>query len=76
MSSLILASIASCHPFFSSAGRLEVITPKEYVGSIMELAQQRRGEYVDMQYLTETRTTLVYNMPLAEVGGCSLIGMG
>lgn len=47
--------------------RLEVITPKEYVGSIMELAQQRRGEYVDMQFLTETRTTLVYNMPLAEV---------
>ncbi|PSC73136.1 Elongation factor 4 [Micractinium conductrix] len=47
--------------------RLEVITPKEYVGSIMELAQQRRGEYVDMQYLTETRTTLVYKMPLAEV---------
>lgn len=31
-------------------------------------ALQRRGEYVDMQYLTETRTTLVYNMPLAEVG--------
>lgn len=47
--------------------RLEVITPKEYVGSIMELAQNRRGEYVDMQYLTETRTTLVYEMPLAEV---------
>jgi GTP-binding protein LepA len=47
--------------------RLEIITPKDYVGAIMELAQQRRGEYVDMQYLTETRTTLVYNMPLAEV---------
>lgn len=47
--------------------RLEMITPKDYVGSIMELAQQRRGEYVDMQFLTETRTTLVYNMPLAEV---------
>lgn len=47
--------------------RLEVITPKEFVGSIMELAQSRRGEYVDMQYLTEARTTLVYNMPLAEV---------
>lgn len=29
--------------------RLEMITPKEYVGSIMELAQTRRGEYVDMQ---------------------------
>ena len=47
--------------------RLEMITPKEYVGAIMELSQSRRGEYVDMQYLTETRTTLVYNMPLAEV---------
>ncbi|GAB4820181.1 hypothetical protein N2152v2_007227 [Parachlorella kessleri] len=47
--------------------RLEMITPKEFVGAIMELAQERRGEYVDMQYLTEARTTLVYNMPLAEV---------
>lgn len=47
--------------------RLEVITPKEYVGTLMELAQQRRGEYVDMTYLTEERTTLIYNMPLAEV---------
>lgn len=47
--------------------RMEIITPKEYVGTIMELAQSRRGEYVDMTYLTETRTTLVYNMPLAEV---------
>ncbi|BDA42753.1 Elongation factor 4 [Coccomyxa sp. Obi] len=47
--------------------RMEIITPKDYVGPIMELAQQRRGEFVDMTYLTETRTTLVYNLPLAEV---------
>lgn len=47
--------------------RVEIITPKEFVGPIMELAQSRRGEYSDMTYLTETRTTLVYNMPLAEV---------
>ena len=47
--------------------RMEIITPKDFVGPVMELAQQRRGEYVDMAYLTETRTTLVYNMPLAEV---------
>lgn len=46
---------------------MEIITPKDYVGPIMELAQQRRGEFVDMTYLTETRTTLVYNLPLAEV---------
>uniref|UniRef100_A0A061R881 Translation factor GUF1 homolog, chloroplastic n=2 Tax=Tetraselmis sp. GSL018 TaxID=582737 RepID=A0A061R881_9CHLO len=47
--------------------RLEVITPEEYVGSVMELCQGRRGEFKNMQYLTETRTTLVYDMPLAEV---------
>lgn len=46
--------------------RLEVITPKDYVGALMELAQQRRGEFVDMTFLTEARTTLVYNLPLAE----------
>jgi translation elongation factor EF-4 len=46
---------------------MEIITPKEFVGALMELAQQRRGEYVDMQYLTEARTTLVYDLPLAEV---------
>ncbi len=43
-----------------------MITPKDYVGTLMELAQQRRGEYVDMAFLTEARTTLVYNLPLAE----------
>ena len=46
---------------------MEIITPTEFVGTLMELAQQRRGEFVDMTYLTETRTTLVYNLPLAEV---------
>ena len=47
--------------------RMEIITPKDYVGSLMELAQTRRGEYVDMKFLTEARTTLVYDIPLAEV---------
>ena len=47
--------------------RMEIITPSDYVGALMELSQQRRGEFVDMQYLTPKRTTLVYNMPLAEV---------
>jgi predicted membrane GTPase involved in stress response len=46
---------------------MEIITPKEYVGTLMELAQARRGEFLDMTYLTETRTTLIYNLPLAEV---------
>ena len=46
---------------------LEVIAPTEYTGALMELAQERRGELVDMKYLTPTRTTIIYNMPLAEV---------
>ena len=46
---------------------MEIITPTDYVGPLMELAQARRGDFKDMTYLTETRTTLVYDMPLAEV---------
>ena len=49
------------------AHRMEIITPKEYVGSLIELSQERRGDFVDMKYMTEARTTLVYEMPLAEV---------
>ena len=44
-----------------------MIAPKEYVGKLMELAQQRRGDFVDMQFLTEARTTITYDLPLAEV---------
>ena len=47
---------------------MDIITPTDYVGPLMELAQARRGDFKDMTYLTETRTTLVYDMPLAEVG--------
>jgi len=47
--------------------KMEIITPEEYVGTVMELCQNRRGEFTNMQYLTETRTTLVYDLPLAEV---------
>ena len=45
----------------------EIITPKDYVGSIMELCQNRRGTYVDMKYLDEQRVNLIYEMPLNEV---------
>lgn len=47
--------------------RMEMIVPKDFVGPVMELANERRGEYQKMQYLTEDRVTLVYNMPLGEV---------
>ena len=44
-----------------------IITPKEYVGGIMEICQNRRGIYVDMKYLDETRVSLIYEMPLNEI---------
>ena len=50
-------------PFVSA----EIITPKEYVGGIMEICQNRRGVYVDMKYLDANRVTLVYELPLNEI---------
>jgi GTP-binding protein LepA len=47
--------------------RLEMITPEEYVGTLMELCQNRRGVFLDMKYLTKGRTTVIYELPLAEV---------
>ncbi|MBW4539110.1 MAG: translation elongation factor 4 [Myxacorys chilensis ATA2-1-KO14] len=47
--------------------KLDIITPETYVGTLMELCQTRRGIFKDMKYLTPGRTTLIYEMPLAEV---------
>ncbi len=47
--------------------QVEMITPETYVGSLMELCQARRGVFKDMRFFTKTRTTLIYEMPLAEV---------
>ena len=44
-----------------------IFTPKEYVGNVMEICQNRRGIYIDMKYLDENRVTLVYEMPLNEI---------
>ena len=44
-----------------------IMTPVEYVGNLMELAQNRRGEYINMEYLDEKRVNLYYNMPLNEI---------
>ena len=44
-----------------------ILTPREYVGNIMELCQKRRGIYIDMKYLDENRVTLIYEMPLNEI---------
>ena len=47
--------------------KANIMTPKEYVGPIMELCQEKRGIYVDLQYFDETRMTLVYELPLSEI---------
>ena len=47
--------------------KLEIYTPNTYNGALMELCQERRGEYIDMKYITTDRVTLHYEMPLAEV---------
>ena len=44
-----------------------IMLPKDYVGNIMDLCQDRRGEYKDMKYLDETRVMLHYRMPLNEI---------
>jgi GTP-binding protein LepA len=47
--------------------KASIIVPNEFVGAIMELCQNKRGEFIDMQYLDTNRVTLKYNMPLAEI---------
>ena len=47
--------------------RASIIVPKEYVGTVMELNNDRRGSFDHMEYLSEERVLLVYELPLAEV---------
>jgi GTP-binding protein LepA len=47
--------------------RVTILTPVDYVGTLMELAQSRRGELQKMEYLSEERVELVYLLPLAEI---------
>nr|WP_067622024.1 translation elongation factor 4 [Alicyclobacillus acidiphilus] len=47
--------------------RASIFVPKDYVGSVMELCQEKRGQFHDMQYLDEARTTIIYDLPLSEI---------
>ncbi|MBO8434493.1 MAG: elongation factor 4 [Tyzzerella sp.] len=47
--------------------RAEIMLPKDYIGTIMELCQQRRGEYISMEYLDDIRARLIYEIPLNEI---------
>jgi GTP-binding protein LepA len=47
--------------------RATILTPKEHVGAVMELCQERRGSHVDMTFLSQERVQLHYDLPLAEI---------
>ena len=47
--------------------KASIMTPNEYIGSIMELCQSKRGEYVDIEYIDDTRRNIIYNIPLSEI---------
>ncbi len=47
--------------------RASILTPKEYIGQIMELCQERRGEHSGMHFLSQERVQLTYDLPLAEI---------
>lgn len=44
-----------------------IITPKDYVGNVMELCQEKRGIYIDMKFIDDTRAMVTYELPLGEI---------
>ena len=46
---------------------VEIFVPKEYIGNVMEICQARRGVYIDMKYIDESRVLMYYEMPLNEI---------
>merc|ERR1712157_307257 len=59
----ITRDIQTLEPFV----KMEILTPSQYNGPIIELGQERRGILKDVKYLTPTRSTVIYELPLAEV---------
>ncbi|SFJ09487.1 translation elongation factor 4 [Thermoflavimicrobium dichotomicum] len=47
--------------------RASIMVPNDYVGTVMELCQSKRGQYVDMKYIDTNRVNLIYELPLAEI---------
>ncbi|WP_369902566.1 elongation factor 4 [Bacillus manliponensis] len=47
--------------------KAKIMVPNDYVGAVMEICQGKRGSFIDMQYLDETRVTLTYDIPLSEI---------
>ena len=72
--SMVVVDNPSKLPNVQSIDRIEepyvkatIMSPSEYVGPIMELCQKKRGTYIDMQYIDQSRMNIVYEMPLSEI---------
>ena len=59
----VTRDIATLEPYV----KMEILTPSEYNGAIIELGQERRGILKDLKFITPTRSNIVYELPLAEV---------
>ena len=44
-----------------------IMVPKEYIGSVMEICQKKRGTYINLEYIDNTRNNLIYELPLGEI---------
>ena len=59
--------VGEIHEIHEPIVKAEIITPTEYIGGLMQLCQDRRGIYINTQYLDEERVSLEYHLPLAEI---------
>ena len=62
-----LPPIATIERMEEPVVKATIIAPSEYVGSIMELCQDRRGVYIGLEYIEQTRASLTYTLPLNEI---------
>jgi GTP-binding protein LepA len=59
----------NCEAIAEPIAKIELITPKDYVGALMTLCQERRGIFKNQQFIDQTRTMLTYELPMSELIG-------
>ncbi len=57
----------TCEAIAEPIAKIEIITPKDYVGALMTLCQERRGVFKNQQFIDVTRTMLTYELPMGEL---------
>lgn len=59
----------TCEGILEPIAKVEIITPTSYVGTLMQLSQERRGVFCNQQFIDETRVMLTYELPMSELIG-------